>query len=697
MIALLLVLSAFPSFAQIADDAARAKNEGNVHFFRAQFARAESAFRYVLARDLNDKESRISLALSLEAQEKHREAFAVWTALNAEAGSIDPFILYHLGRNHLMQGNFSLAQESWTKAVGFLTPPENDSEQALLRLITLMLAVTQHISKDYGGSNANLDYLAEQERVSLGAARYLEGMNCQHLKRAPCALEKLRLALSIDPTQQEARRFLADIQAGYGDIDSAYLDARRYLSAEKDPAYEKIFKAYAAHTLKPVDVLLADRETGFATAWPRLVKDALTERSPALRVGLFATANGEPQALSELSIIAGSSFSVTLAQEGDLAKGKTDESWRVLFLSTPTAMIALLKGNQEFRVANSVLFKTDDPARGSFLIKGARPWGLTESIRSDLQVRGHVLIVARQEGFFAINEIGLEEYLFGVLPYEIGGSSPEEALKAQAILARSYALWRRDQDRYHARKNHPFDACDQVHCQVYKGFLGETQSANEAVRATFGQVVKKDDVFFQIWYHASCGGLLRDGDRKDLRPGAHSLAPGLDAAQSMAQLNPQQLTQFLEFAPFQKTGAQWCFETAPRFSWVRFLSMEQLAQKARNAYPEIGYLKSVAIEERGFDGRVRRIRLSGNKSSRIIDEDFAIRQALAPGALRSAQFTMIPIRINKEQRYFLFIGRGYGHGRGACQVGMINQGKEKISAAQILNHYYPDAKIEHAY
>lgn len=114
--------------------------------------------------------------------------------------------------------------------------------------------------------------------------------------------------------------------------------------------------------------------------------------------------------------------------------------------------------------------------------------------------RGRVLLVPRNGGLTAINYVDLEEYLYSVLGAEMDGGWPREALKAQAVAARTYALYRRQ------RSNGVFDVGDDQNSQVYKGLITESTGTLAAVNATRGQVLTYNGQAILAAFHSASGG-----------------------------------------------------------------------------------------------------------------------------------------------------------------------------------------------
>lgn len=122
--------------------------------------------------------------------------------------------------------------------------------------------------------------------------------------------------------------------------------------------------------------------------------------------------------------------------------------------------------------------------------------------------RGHLQADITDKGARIINHVGIESYLRGVVGSEIGSLSPIESLRAQTVIARTYA--------YASRNKHGSegaDVCDSTHCQVYKGISAERATIDPAVQATRGIIMISDGEPIATLYHASCGGMTSDNDK----------------------------------------------------------------------------------------------------------------------------------------------------------------------------------------
>jgi stage II sporulation protein D len=125
--------------------------------------------------------------------------------------------------------------------------------------------------------------------------------------------------------------------------------------------------------------------------------------------------------------------------------------------------------------------------------------GLAQNGVSEGRYRGRMVLSRSGSSVLAVNSVGLEEYLYGVVPAEMPASWPSEALKAQAVVARSYALTSRS-------RGLAYDVYADVRSQVYRGVIGEVSTTNAAVRATTGRVVMAGGQIAQTFFFSTSGG-----------------------------------------------------------------------------------------------------------------------------------------------------------------------------------------------
>jgi stage II sporulation protein D len=277
-----------------------------------------------------------------------------------------------------------------------------------------------------------------------------------------------------------------------------------------------------------------------------------------------------------------------------------------------------------------------------------------------------------------INDVGLESYLAGVVAAEVPSTFPLEAMKAQAIAARTYTLSHLGD---HAAKG--ADLCAQVHCQVYSGAPPATSRAALAVRQTAGEVLAWNDLLIDALYHSACGGAtaapwdVRQGKLLPYLTGGSDSEPGGDAYCDMDQDSHWTATFTCQQAE-------------------RLVAANLGAVTARPGLSP-GHLRSLQIESRRRS-RVEWLDVVTSTGHYRVRGD-AIRWLFGnghpgPSGLRSSAFTL---SVKKDRRgrptAFVFKGVGHGHGIGMCQWGARGRAESGQTAAEILSAYYPGAEI----
>jgi len=298
--------------------------------------------------------------------------------------------------------------------------------------------------------------------------------------------------------------------------------------------------------------------------------------------------------------------------------------------------------------------------------------------------RGHIEVFSGDgnPGLIVVNVTDLEGYLKGVLPLEIG-EVPEgasEALKAQAIAARTYAYMR----MLHPRGEH-FDLYGDVRDQVYGGVSAEGRTFSRAVEGTEGIIVTYRGAPARTFFFSCCGGHTAAIDEVwDIASPPPYLCGVSDS------LNGEALCG-------GSTGCGWR-ETWSADELSRILS--EYLPRALGAVRkgDIGEVEDILIEERSSSGRVLSLKIATSRGDYILKKD-RIRWALrrpVPGnpILRSTLFT---VTLRKDASGKLeeveIVGRGNGHGVGMCQRGAIGMAERGFNAFEILRHYYPGTSI----
>lgn len=276
----------------------------------------------------------------------------------------------------------------------------------------------------------------------------------------------------------------------------------------------------------------------------------------------------------------------------------------------------------------------------------------------DKWYRGRTHVIATAGGLTAVNYVDLESYLFSVVGAEMPVSWPLEALKAQAVAARTYALYKRQHNR-----NPVFDVGDTTAWQVYGGLAEEANTTQMAVSATNGQVLTYNGQIIESVFHSSSGGHTENVENVWSSP-----------------------------RPYLR-GVQDFDQQAPVYQWQVEFSATDLQRRITG----VGRILTITPEEMTPTGRLVSARIRGDRGTRVISGN-ELRRALG---LRSTLFSIIPEmgRIASAGGgasipvSFSINGRGFGHGVGMSQWGAYGMAGQGYNYQQILGHYFQGASL----
>jgi stage II sporulation protein D len=316
--------------------------------------------------------------------------------------------------------------------------------------------------------------------------------------------------------------------------------------------------------------------------------------------------------------------------------------------------------------------KKDD----SYLFLNGKPYrGTLEVILSPKGPQGK-----NSKSLVVLNIVYMEDYLKGVVPAEIGKLSDEEieALKAQAIAARTYSLSRLGQ-----YGNLGYDLEASVVDQVYNGVEGENPLANKAIKDTKGRVLVFGKKLIHAYYHANCGGRTEYIEKVWDKPPESYLIPMDD-------------DDFCSWAKNYTWEETWNKEELERNISIYLDSLELLP------YYGFGNLVDLIVKERSPSGRIEVLEVVTDSGTYQIHKD-KIRWAMKRGSdpnliLPSTLFDLeIQRGFDNSIEWVTAKGHGNGHGVGMCQTGAIGMARKGYSYKEILTHYYPGVKITKCY
>ncbi|MEW6096289.1 MAG: SpoIID/LytB domain-containing protein [bacterium] len=304
-------------------------------------------------------------------------------------------------------------------------------------------------------------------------------------------------------------------------------------------------------------------------------------------------------------------------------------------------------GNGSIRAnQNGLEVKDVGTFRGTFLLK---PIVGAKALVNGNKYRGEIEVEINGDEIKVINVIDLEEYLYGVIKNEMSSNAPMEALKAQAVIARTFAL-----ANLKKHEEEGYNLCSKVHCQVYKGMDTETDSVINAVNSTQAQVLTYNGEIAKIFYHAWCGGITADA----------------------SSVWGQDISYLKEVPdPFcRKLGNN---------GWQYTFALNEIKDILNKNGFNIGNISSIYEGSKSKSERVNEVVIIHTNGTTAISSN-KFRLMVGPDKIWSTLFT-----IRRNGNKVTFQGRGKGHGVGLCQQGAIMMGKLGYNYKQILGFYYP--------
>lgn len=277
----------------------------------------------------------------------------------------------------------------------------------------------------------------------------------------------------------------------------------------------------------------------------------------------------------------------------------------------------------------------------------------------------------------------IETYLQGVVPAEMPAGWPAEALKAQAIVARSeiYA------SLGHKYRLEGFDFTALESCRAYLGLSGHAPTTDDAVRATSGMALVYGGKYGKTVFSSCCGGWTENNENVWSGPANMLLRGGPDFPSGKGGAGPSAgLNQWLSGSP-----PAWCAGDAAGFRWQKRYTVAELS-KLVNQRHTVGTIQRIQEGPRGVSGRLKSVTITGSRGTVTIERELAIRQAF--GGLPSAMVIIQASPAAGSPASFTFTGGGRGHGVGMCQHGARGMALAGRRFEEIVAQYFPGATIE---
>lgn len=538
------------------------------------------------------------------------------------------------------------------------------------------------------------------------------------------ATEAYRRAVSSDAYFHEGRDPLTRAYIR----QKRYNDAWRQLTrlAEAEPS-GRLTRALMA---KVRPLLTASAEPRPVTPGPKPVQAPATDSEtkggiPFIRVGLSTTALGNPRPRVTVTVRGSGPWHAFDPKTGrELTTCGAQESWTVR--RVPPQRIKAKKGKKKKTIparlelrgpdgqtvavpGDLVRLEPQDPVHGALLLEDdpdkAGPFALGRSLRGSIEVA----LFNRRRTLRLVNIVNLEDYTEGVVGAEMPSSSPLEALKAQALIARTHALFIKTISKRHHKDG--YDLCDGQHCQVYAGLRAENERTRAAVAATRARVITYKGQLAHTIYSSNCGGSSQSGD--DIGWGhVPYWARASDTPTPVAPpASPSELRHYLSTWPdaYCKPSGS----VHPSLSrWARVVSAGELEARVNRKF-HIGKLRGLRVLRRAPTGNVEAMLILGSRRSVKIKDEFDIRGLLGVGSLRSTLFVMdTEYRVSNPPpakgkgkkkakaappvlvpETFVFRGGGWGHAVGLCQSGAMGRAEAGQDAETIVKAYFAGVSL----
>lgn len=360
--------------------------------------------------------------------------------------------------------------------------------------------------------------------------------------------------------------------------------------------------------------------------------------------------------------------------------------------------------------------------------------------RETQKFAGALKIIVENNELTAINVIGVEDYLLSVISSEMNQNSPEEFLKAHAVISRSWVMaqlahqgkiacdaaeresflkCRNIEDvvtwlamhrhsvgnespvpeapsgeteyiRWYDRSDHcNFDVCADDHCQRYQGLtmaVGET--VRKAIDQTWGLVLTSEGEICDARFSKCCGGRMElfstcweDKDYPYLQP----LPDTPDCAEG-----GKVFCDTKDEAILSQVLNDYDLETEDFYRWRTEYSRTEVSDLVRKrSGMDFGTIRALVPIERGPSGRLKRLKIVGDRKTIVIGKELIIRRWLSDSHLKSSAFD-----VKWDGDRLILDGSGWGHGVGLCQIGAAVMASKGYTYDQILMHYYPGSKLE---
>ena len=336
----------------------------------------------------------------------------------------------------------------------------------------------------------------------------------------------------------------------------------------------------------------------------------------------------------------------------------------------------------------------------------------TKSYRGRLEIGRY-----NQTGITAVNVVPIDNYLYGVVPAEMVSSWHTEALKAQAVVARTYARNKGKELKGDSDSTSPYKLNDTTSSQVYKGYLGEVASTNAAVDATKGEYIYYNNALIDATFFSTSGGATANSS--DVWVGDVSYLKGVS---DIYETEPEKKPWIFTFttdtikeklsAKGDNIGTIQSLTEGDRTSSGRLAALTikgssgsvTLEKEKIRSYFGTYSTKFKVIEYGDTPDKVTVLGANGQKKSKRIQSSYILSASgtVKGSATDNEQYVVMgsrnmsnyPKNAPTSKGTYYFAGMGYGHGVGMSQSGANGMAKAGYTYKEIIKHYYTNVEIK---
>jgi SpoIID/LytB domain protein len=415
---------------------------------------------------------------------------------------------------------------------------------------------------------------------------------------------------------------------------------------------------------------------------------------------------------------------------GDLLNGKCKAKYK-------DDLIYLFSEGKDFEPQKEIILNPTEPSSESFLLKNVTI-GLQFHWEQKQNQRfvGALKIIIEDNKLTVINIVPVEQYLISVISSEMSATSSIELLKAHAIISRSWLLAQMEKRKkisdqkyvseivtdeeiikWYDREDHVlYDVCADDHCQRYQGVTKlHAHNAERAVRETKGSVLMYNENICDARFSKSCGGISESFENvwEDVEhPYLQSIIDykfepdeyetdltNEDAAIKWITSSPPAFCNTTDEKILEQVLNNYDRKTKDFYRWKVEYTQEELSNLIKEKSGiDFGKIIDLIPIERGYSGRLIKLKIVGTNKTLTIGKELEIRKVLSTSHLYSSAFVIEQENVEDSiPQKFILIGAGWGHGVGLCQIGAAVMGELGYKFDEILLHYFKNAQIKKIY